>query len=82
MTDHELIDTWTSLDPTAAQLRRVDARVSGWLEASDTSLAAEWLALFRVAPFGALGLATAGAVAIVVVSPVLWFARALAAVLM
>jgi hypothetical protein len=82
MNDEELTGVWTTLDPTAAQLRRIDARVSGWLEAHDTSLAAEWIALFRIAPFGALGLAAASAVAIVAVSPILWFARALAGVLM
>jgi hypothetical protein len=82
MNDEELTGAWTTLDPTAAQLRRIDARVSGWLEAHDTSLAAEWIALFRIAPFGALGLAAASAVAIVAVSPILWFARALAGVLM
>jgi hypothetical protein len=82
MTDEELTRTWTTLDPTAARLRRIDARVSDWLDAHDTSLAAEWISLFRVAPFGALGLAAASAVAIVAVSPILWFARAIAVALM
>jgi hypothetical protein len=82
MNDEELVGVWTSLDPTAMQLRRIDARVTGWLEAHDTSLAAEWLTLFRVAPFGALALAAASAVAIVAASPMLWLARALAGALM
>jgi hypothetical protein len=82
MNDEQLVGAWTGLDPTPMQLRRIDARVTGWLEAHDTSLLAEWLALFRVAPFGALGLAAASAVAIVAVSPMLWFARAIADVFM
>ena len=76
MTDEELVDVWTALEPTALQLRRIDARVSAWLEARDTPLAAEWLGLFRVAPFSALGLATVSAVSIVTATPIFWFARA------
>jgi hypothetical protein len=48
-----------------------------WLEARDTPLAAEWLELFRVAPFGALGLATVSAVSIATTIPLVWFAYAL-----
>jgi hypothetical protein len=82
MNDEELTGVWTSLDPTAEQVRRIGARVSEWLDAHDTSLVTEWLALFRIAPFGVLGLAAASAVAIVAVSPIFWFVRALAEVLM
>ncbi|ODS58183.1 MAG: hypothetical protein ABS36_04675 [Acidobacteria bacterium SCN 69-37] len=74
MTDDELLDSWTSLDPTNGQRRRVDARVSAWLDAHDTSIAAEWLELVRVSPFGSLTLATVGATAIVTVTPLAWFA--------
>ena len=77
MTDDELVDAWTALEPTAMQLRRIDARVSAWLDARDTSLAGEWLELFRVAPFPALGLATLSAVSVVTATPLVWFARAL-----
>jgi hypothetical protein len=56
--------------------------VAEWLEAHDTSIAAEWLALFRLAPFGAIALVAASAVAIIAVSPLFWFARAIAGVLM
>ena len=77
MNDEELVDAWTALEPTALQLRRIDARVSAWLDARDTSLAAEWLGLFRVAPFSALGLATVSAVSVVTATPLVWFARAL-----
>jgi hypothetical protein len=82
MNDEELAEGWTTFEPTATQHRRIEARVFTWIEAHDTSLAAEWLALFRVAPFGALGLAAASGVAVVAISPLLWFARAIAGVLM
>ena len=77
MNDQELGDAWTTLEPTMRQHRRIDARVFAWLEANDTSIAAEWLGLFRVAPFPVLGLVTVSAVSIVVATPLLWFARAL-----
>jgi len=77
MNDEALGHAWTTLDPTGERRRRIDARVSAWLEARDTPLAAEWLALFRVEPLTALGLATVSAVSIVAASPLAWFARAL-----
>ena len=33
MTDEELIDTWTALEPTGNQRRRVNARLASWLDA-------------------------------------------------
>jgi hypothetical protein len=77
MNDEELGDAWTTLEPTMERRRRIDARVFAWLDARDTPLAAEWLGLFRVAPFAALGLATVSAVSIVLAPPLVWFARAL-----
>ena len=82
MTDDELIDTWTTLDPTFDQRRRIDARVLEWLDAHDTSIATEWLGLVKVAPFSALTLATVSAVAIVALTPLAWVVGALAAALM
>lgn len=82
MNDEELTTAWTSLAPPVPRLRRIDARVTEWLEAHDTSLVAEWLVLFRGEPIGAFTLVAASAVAIIAVSPILWFARALAGVLM
>jgi hypothetical protein len=75
--DEDLSGVWTTLDPTAARRRRIDARVFDWLEARDTPLAAEWLALFKAAPLPAFGLVAVSAVAIVMATPVLWVARAL-----
>ena len=78
MNDDELAGIWTTLQPTARQRRRIDARVSAWLEARDSPLAGEWLELFRVAPVSAAGLVAVSAVAIVVTAtPLLWLARAL-----
>ena len=77
MTDEELANAWTTFEPTMRRRRRIDARVFAWLDAHDTPLAAEWLGLFKVAPFAALGLATVSAVSIVTATPLLWFARAL-----
>ncbi len=77
MNEEELGDAWTTLEPTVLRRRRIDARVFAWLEARDTPLAAEWLGLFRAAPFAALGLATVSAVSIVTATPFVWFARAL-----
>ena len=77
MNDQELDGVWTTLQPTPWQRRRIDARVFAWLEARDTPLAAEWLGLFRVAPFSAFGLVAASAVSIVTAPPLVWFARAM-----
>jgi hypothetical protein len=77
MTDEELGYAWTTLEPTWPRRRRIEARVVGWLEARDTPLAAEWLELFKTAPFAASGLATVSVVAIVAATPFVWFARAL-----
>jgi hypothetical protein len=77
MNDEALENAWTALEPTGHRRRRIDARVSAWLEARDTPLAAEWLGLFKVAPLPALGLATVSAVSIAAAPPLVWFARAL-----
>ena len=77
MNDQDLSTAWTTLDATADRRRRIDARLMAWLEAHDTSLAAEWLRLFRVEPLSALALAAASAVSIVAAPPLVWFARAL-----
>jgi len=77
MNEEQLIQTWTMLEPSAPQLRRIDARVSAWLDAHDTSLASEWLELFRVAPLPAFGLVFASAVALIFATPLAWVARAM-----
>ena len=79
MTDDDLTQAWTALEPADPQRGRIDAQVSAWLDAHDTPLAAEWLALFRAAPLAGPGLALASAVSIsVFAAPViLRLARAL-----
>jgi hypothetical protein len=77
MNDEELGGLWTTLQPTMGQRRRIDGRVFAWLEARDTTLAAEWLGLFKVAPFSAVGLVTVSAVSLATAPPVIWLARAL-----
>ena len=77
MNDDALDSAWTTLQPTAGRRRRIDARVFAWLEARDTPLAAEWLGLFRVAPFPATGLLAASAVSIATAPPLVWLALAL-----
>ena len=77
MNDEELDGVWTTLQPTVRQRHRIDARVFAWLEARETPLAAEWLGLFRVAPFSAAGLVAVSAVATATAPPLVWLARAL-----
>ena len=77
MNDDELSGVWMTLQPTVYQRRRLDARVLSWLEARETPLAAEWLGLFRVAPFPTAGLAALSAIAIATAPPFVWLARAL-----
>ena len=62
----------TSADGAPAPTHR-RARVA-WLEARDTPLAAEWLGLFRVAPFSAVGLVAVSAVSIATAPPLVWLA--------
>jgi hypothetical protein len=77
MTDEELGGVWTTLQPTMRQRQHIDTRVRAWLEARDTPLATEWLELFRIAPFSAVGLVTVSAIAIGTASPLFWLAGAL-----
>lgn len=75
--EQDLADAWATLEPSTRQRRHIEARLSAWLDAHDTPLAAEWLGLFRGAPVAAFGLATVSAVALVVTTPMVWLARAL-----
>jgi hypothetical protein len=77
MNDEELGSVWTALQPSPRQRRRINARVLAWLKARDTPLTTEWLGLFKVAPFSAVGLVAVSAVAIAATTPFVWLARAL-----
>jgi hypothetical protein len=77
MNEEELAGAWTTLEPTHLQRRRMEARVVAWLDARDSPLTAEWLRLFRGAPFATVGLAGVSAFSVLTATPVLWVARAL-----
>ena len=55
----------------------MDARIAASLEAHDTSLLAEWLALFDVGPWRAMALVAASVVSVATAAPVLLIARVL-----
>ena len=76
MNDDELIGIWTTVEPSAGSRRRMQARVFDRLDASDTSLVAEWIGLFRSAPVPTFGLAAVSAVAIPL-GPLVWIATVL-----
>lgn len=77
MNDEQLAQDWQTLAPAVEQRHRIEARVFGWLEAHDTSLAAEWLGLIRASPVAAVGLGGLSAVSIATAPPFIWLARAL-----
>jgi hypothetical protein len=72
MNDSQLSGSWAALEPTPAQRRRVDAKVREWLEARESSLAAQWLGLIRFRPIAGLGLAAVGACLVMVATPMSW----------
>ena len=76
MNGQQFDGVWATLQPTVDQRRRINGRVFAWLEARDAPLAAEWIGLFRVAPFSAAGLVAVSAVSIAAV-PLVWIARVL-----
>jgi hypothetical protein len=77
MNDLEMTATWSTLDPSVRRRTRIEARLLEWLEAGDTSLAAEWLGLLKLDPMSALALASTGAVSLVLLTPVGWLMAAL-----
>lgn len=81
MNDDEFRGLWATIEPTMRQRRKIDGRVFEWVDAHDTSLAAEWLGLFKVERFSAFGLVAVSAVpialSIVTAPPLVLLARAL-----
>ena len=61
MNDTELVSLWSALEPSARRRARIETRVFDWLEASETSIAAEWLGLLKVEPLKALAYVSLGA---------------------
>ena len=74
MNDTEIMKLWSALEPSPRCRARIETRVFEWLEASETSIAGEWLALLKVEPLTALAYASLGAVALLLSTPVGWIA--------
>lgn len=74
MTEEKLSAHWAVLEPTARQRRRIERRVFDWLEARESSLAAEWLGMIRLHPIAGLALAAGSALALVILTPLGWLA--------
>ena len=72
MNDMELVSLWSTLEPSARRRARIETRVFEWIEAGETSIAGEWLALLKVEPLTALAYASVGAVSLVLLTPVGW----------
>ena len=75
MNDTELMNLWSALEPSARQRARIETRVFDWLEASETSIAAEWLGLLKVEPLTTLAYASVCAVSLLLLTPVGWIVR-------
>ena len=76
MNESETLATWTALEPTPPQRRRIDSRVRGWLAARESSLATEWLELLKVNPIARLTFATVAACLMLITTPLSWLALA------
>jgi hypothetical protein len=74
MNDTELMHLWAALEPSSRRRARIETRVFEWLDASETSIVAEWLGLLKVEPLTAFAYAAVGAVSLIVLTPVGWIA--------
>jgi hypothetical protein len=74
MNDTELMSFWSALEPNGRQRARIETRVFDWLEASETSIVAEWLGLLKVKPLTAFAYAAVGSVALFLLTPLGWIA--------
>jgi hypothetical protein len=74
MNDTELMNLWSALEPSGRRRARIETRVFEWLEASETTIAAEWLGLVKVEPLTALAYASMGVVSLFLLTPVGWIA--------
>ena len=72
MNDTELMNLWSALEPSPRRRARIETRVFEWLEASETSLVAEWLGFVKIEPLKGLAYASVGALSLVLLSPVGW----------
>lgn len=74
MNDAEIMNLWCALEPSSRRRARIETRVFEWLEASETSVAAEWLRLLKVKPLTTLTYAAVAALALLALTPVGWIA--------
>jgi hypothetical protein len=76
MNESEPGNTWAALEPTPSQRRRIEARVRGWLDARESSLAAEWFGLLKANPIARLSFAAVAAALVLITTPLSWLAFA------
>lgn len=69
MTDDELTSIWEALEPSPNTRARMESRVMAWLDAAQTPLLTEWLAMFRVAPIRGLSFSFVAAAALLLTTP-------------
>jgi hypothetical protein len=72
MNDTDLTRSWALLEPDSRRRGRIETRVFDWIEASETSIAGEWLGLLKLEPLRGLAFASVGAVSLVLLTPVGW----------
>ena len=72
MNDTDFTRSWTLLEPDSRRRARIETRVFEWIEASETSLAGEWLGLLKVEPLMGVAFASVGAAALWLLTPVGW----------
>lgn len=77
MNENEIAVTWATLEPSPQQRQRMEVRLRQWLEARESSLAAEWLRLLKVQPLSGLGFAAVAASLMLIATPLSWLAFAL-----
>lgn len=77
MNDTVLTQLWSTLEPNGHERARIEDRVLEWVEASETSLLAEWLSLIKIDPLAVLGLTTASAFSLLILSPLAWVAASM-----
>jgi hypothetical protein len=75
MNDTELVAAWAALEPGSRRRARIETRVFEWIEAGETSLASEWLGLLKVEPVTGVAFASAGALSLLLFTPVGWLVR-------
>jgi len=74
MNDTELMSLWSALEPSTRRRARIETRLFEWLDASETSIVAEWLGLLKVEPLRALAYTSVGAVSLFLLTPLGWIA--------